>query len=83
MSASASSAIICSPMCPLATHIKVVLDDRPTHRAKAVRFLEELEDHMSDEYADRTLKAVITWGRYGEIFAYDETTEMFSLENPE
>jgi NitT/TauT family transport system ATP-binding protein len=68
---------------PLATHIKVVLDERPTHHAKAVRFLEELEDHMSEDYADRTLKAVITWGRYGEIFAYDETTETFSLENPE
>jgi NitT/TauT family transport system ATP-binding protein len=68
---------------PLATHIKVVLDDRPTHRARAVRFLEELEDYMSEDYADRTLKAVITWGRYGEIFAYDETSETFSLENPE
>jgi NitT/TauT family transport system ATP-binding protein len=68
---------------PLATHIKVVLDERPAHRARAIRFLEELEDHMSEDYADRTLKAVITWGRYGEIFAYDETTETFSLENPE
>jgi len=68
---------------PLAAHIKVVLDERPTHHARAIRFLEELEDHMSEEYADRTLKAVITWGRYGEIFAYDETSETFSLENPE
>jgi len=30
---------------------------------------------MSEDYADRTLKALITWGRYGEIFAYDETSE--------
>jgi NitT/TauT family transport system ATP-binding protein len=28
------------------------------------------------------LKSIITWGRYGEIFAYDETSETFSLENP-
>jgi NitT/TauT family transport system ATP-binding protein len=68
---------------PLAKRIRNVLDERPSHHARAIRFLEELEDHMSDDYADRTLKAVITWGRYGEVFAYDETTETFSLENPE
>src|SRR5450631_1389184 len=68
---------------PLAARIKVVLDERPTHTARAVRFLEELEDYMSDEYAGRTLKSVVNWGRYGELFAYDETSETFSLENPQ
>jgi NitT/TauT family transport system ATP-binding protein len=68
---------------PLATRIKQVLDERPTHSARSVRFLEELEDYMSEEYAERTLKSVVNWGRYGELFAYDETTETFSLENPQ
>jgi NitT/TauT family transport system ATP-binding protein len=68
---------------PLAARIKLVLDERPTHTARAVRFLEELEDYMSEEYADRTLKSVVNWGRYGELFAYDETSETFSLENPQ
>jgi NitT/TauT family transport system ATP-binding protein len=68
---------------PLAARIKLVLDERPTHSARAVRFLEELEDYMSDEYAERTLKSVVNWGRYGELFAYDETSETFSLENPQ
>ncbi|MGB2730209.1 MAG: AAA-associated domain-containing protein, partial [Methylovirgula sp.] len=45
-------------------------------------FLEELEDSMSEDYAEQTLKSVIDWGRYGELFAYDETSETFSLENP-
>jgi NitT/TauT family transport system ATP-binding protein len=67
---------------PLAQRIRNVLDERPTHAARATRFLEELEDYMSEDYAERTLKSVITWGRYGEIFAYDETSETFSLENP-
>jgi NitT/TauT family transport system ATP-binding protein len=67
---------------PLATRIRNVLDERPTHWARSTRFLEELEDYMSEEYAERTLKSIITWGRYGEIFAYDETSETFSLENP-
>src|ERR1019366_8751844 len=68
---------------PLAARIKPVLGEPPPHTARAVRFLEELEDYMSDEYAGRTLKSVVNWGRYGELFAYDETSETFSLENPQ
>ena len=25
----------------------------------------------------------VDWGRYAELFAYDETSETFSLENPQ
>ena len=39
---------------PLASHIKRVLDERPSHRAPATRFREELEDYMSEDYAERT-----------------------------
>ena len=68
---------------PLAARIKMVLDERPSHSARSSRFLEELEDHMSDEYAERTLKSVVNWGRYGELFAYDEGSDTLSLENPQ
>src|SRR5207342_1762714 len=39
--------------------------------APAARFRNELEDYMSEEYADETLKAVVSWGRYAELFAYN------------
>ena len=68
---------------PLASHIKRVLDERPSHRAPATRFREELEDYMSEDYADRTLRTVINLGRYGELFAYDENAQTFSYENPQ
>ena len=68
---------------PLASHIKRVLDERPSHRAPATRFREELEDYMSEDYAERTLRAVINLGRYGELFAYDESSQTFSYENPQ
>ena len=68
---------------PLASHIKRVLDERPSHRAPASRFREELEDYMSEDYADRTLRTVINLGRYGELFAYDEAAQTFSYENPQ
>ena len=67
---------------PIVAVIRRVLDERPSHRAPAARFRNELEDYMSEEYADETLRTVVSWGRYAELFAYDEQSEMFSLENP-
>jgi NitT/TauT family transport system ATP-binding protein len=67
---------------PLAQHIKRVLDERVSHTAPMSRFFDELEDYMSAEAAEQTLRAVIDWGRYAEAFAYDDETAMFSLENP-
>ena len=67
---------------PLAAHIRRVLDDRASHQAPARRFRDELEDFMSEEYAEETLDAVITWGRYAEVFAFHEDVDQFSLENP-
>jgi NitT/TauT family transport system ATP-binding protein len=66
---------------PLVAHIRRVLDERPGHRAPATRFLRELEDHLSEEEAERVLETVINWGRHAEIFAYDYDTEVLSLEN--
>ena len=66
---------------PLAAHIRRVLDERPGHRAPAARFLRELEDHLSEEEAERVLDTVINWGRHAEIFAYDYDSEVLSLEN--
>ena len=67
---------------PLAGHIRHVLDERATHRAPASRFHDQLEDRMSEESAETTLRAVISWARYAELFAYDEESGVFSLENP-
>jgi len=67
---------------PVMGLIKRVLDERPSHAAPAARFRNELEDYMSEEYADETLRTIVSWARYGELFAYDEQSETFSLENP-
>jgi NitT/TauT family transport system ATP-binding protein len=68
---------------PLVNLIRGVLDERWNHRASAVRFRDELEDHMSPDYAADTLRTVIAWGRYAELFSYDEEAEQFSLEDIE
>jgi NitT/TauT family transport system ATP-binding protein len=66
---------------PLASAIRRTLDERWNHRASAVRFRDELEDHMSPDYAVETLRAVIQWGRYAELFSYDEESDQFTLED--
>ena len=67
---------------PLAAHIRHVLQERANHAAPKSRFFDELEDYMSAEDAELTLRAVIGWGRYAEMFAYDDDSGTFSLENP-
>jgi NitT/TauT family transport system ATP-binding protein len=68
---------------PLAARIRKVLGERPGHRAPRVRFEQELEDFLSDGAATETLDVVIDWGRYAEIFSYNDQTEIFSLEDVE
>jgi NitT/TauT family transport system ATP-binding protein len=67
---------------PLVAHVRRVLDERASHSARKSRFIDELEDFMSEEAAEQTLRAVIRWARYAEAFAYDDDNAMFSLENP-
>ena len=40
-------------------HYRGVLDERWNYRASAVRFRDQLEDHMSPDYAADTLRTVI------------------------
>jgi NitT/TauT family transport system ATP-binding protein len=67
---------------PLAQHIRRILDERASHKAPARRFRDELEDHMSEDFAEETLKTVTNWGRYAEIFTYHEHDDLFSLDDP-
>ena len=67
---------------PLAAHIKRVLDERTSHTAPKRRFLDELEDHMTEDAAEETLRTMVSWARFAELFSYDDESEIFSLENP-
>jgi NitT/TauT family transport system ATP-binding protein len=67
---------------PLAAHIRKVLDERASHSAPRTRFLDELEDHMTEDAAEEALKTVVSWARFGELFSYDDDAALFSLENP-
>ncbi len=67
---------------PLAAHIRRILQERANHVAPKSRFFDELEDHMSHDDVEQTLRSVTAWARYAEAFAYDDNSQTFSLENP-
>lgn len=68
---------------PLVRRIHEDVEQRPDHRVPAAKFRQELEAAMSESYADQTLNTTVAWGRYAELFSYDEQTEQFSLDDPE
>jgi NitT/TauT family transport system ATP-binding protein len=63
---------------PLAAHICRVLGEREGHSAPRMRFQIELEDHLTGPDAQGTLRSATAWGRYAELFAYDDKKRLFS-----
>ncbi len=62
---------------PLAAHIRQVIDEREDHQPPRERFELELQDHLNQNDAASTMQVVINWGRYGELFAYNDRTRTF------
>ncbi|HYA86724.1 MAG TPA: nitrate/sulfonate/bicarbonate ABC transporter ATP-binding protein [Nitrospirota bacterium] len=67
---------------PLAAHIYHVLSEREGHIAPRVRFEAELEDHLSRRDAEKTLRTAIDWGRYAELYDYDDKSRRFTTIRP-
>lgn len=67
---------------PLVRHILRVLNGRSSHSVSGQRFLVELQDDLSEDAANEVLKTVIEWGRYAELFAYNDNTDTLSFDNP-
>ena len=63
---------------PLTAHICRVLRERERPKTPRMRFEVELEDHLTRREAERTLRAATAWGRYAELFTYDDKTRTFS-----
>lgn len=68
---------------PLAKHILDELKESPHQRLHDEKISKELEEHFTDEEAERVLTTMIDWARYAELFNYDANTGMLSLEDVE
>lgn len=64
----------------LVQQIKRLLDANPSQRISEDLILEILEVNFSPEESKKQLKMVIDWGRYTELFGYDEPAGAIYLE---
>ena len=61
--------------------ILAVLRSKANHRMPREFFLDILERRYGSVGAQRQLETLIDWGRYAELFAYDEASRMLFLED--
>ena len=65
---------------PIFQWLVAQLRDAEENRMSVKKVREALEAHFLPEELDPQLSILVDWGRYAEIFAYDDNTEMFYLE---
>lgn len=66
----------------LARHIRSQLDQNSDHEIDKNILMHKLEEHFSEEISNEIFRVIVDWGRYAEIFAYNDRTEQLSLEDP-
>ncbi len=64
----------------LVSRIHAALVAKQNHRLAEAFFLDLLEDHFSDREARRQLATAIDWGRYAELFGFDDDSGELFLE---
>jgi NitT/TauT family transport system ATP-binding protein len=67
----------------LISQILHALNAAKRHEMDEAFFLELLENHFTGEEAERQLETAIDWGRYAELFSYDEDSGLLYLEKEE
>jgi len=55
-------------------------EDQEVYREE---FLEKLAELLPNENAEDSFHAFVEWGRYSELFGYNDDSEMFYLDNEE
>ena len=66
----------------IAKYIKYKIDNAKNNYINKNFFLIELKRFFSREEANKILSIIIDWGRYAEIFAYNNESGILSLDNP-
>jgi NitT/TauT family transport system ATP-binding protein len=71
------------PRATLVTQIHAALSGKANRRLPASFFLDLLEQRFSAAEARRQLDTAIDWGRYAELFGFEDDTNELFLETPE
>ncbi len=66
---------------PIFGRIRWVLESKRNRRMPREFFLEVIRKSVGSEAAEGQLDTIIDWGRYSELFAYDESSRTLYLED--
>ncbi len=69
--------------CPAIAQIAKVLGQKSNGRMNREFFVDAMEQSWGAEEAERQVDTLIDWGRYAEIFAYDQESRQLYLEEEE
>lgn len=61
-------------------HIVRDLETTPTHTLEAERVIDELEHSFNGEEARRQFETAVDWGRYAELYTYDDSSGELTLD---
>ena len=59
------------------------LQAAPGHSLPEEYFKSQLEEHFGENEAEEQLETAINWGRYAELFSFNEDRGLLRLEEPE
>ncbi len=65
---------------PLFKKIREFLDEEDGHEASKEMVLEKIADILPNEDAEHQFGAIVSWGRYAELFGYNDDSETFYLD---
>jgi NitT/TauT family transport system ATP-binding protein len=67
---------------PNFTSVLAQLQASESGQVSVEKVLDDLERHFSAEESRRQLDVLVTWGRYADVFSYDEDTGAITLNRP-
>jgi NitT/TauT family transport system ATP-binding protein len=63
--------------------VKQLLLEAPNHRLSKEIVMEELAVRLTTEDVEKAFDTIVGWGRFGQIFGYDASSEELYLDEPE
>jgi len=63
----------------LLQQIRGALSSKPDHTMPLEFFRDILREYFSEDEVDRQIETALNWGRYGDLFTYDSTTDQLLL----
>ena len=68
---------------PFVSRIVTILESKSNHRIDADFFKSVLARVLGDQEAERQIDALVSWGRYAELFDYDKEEDQFYIAEEE